>query len=47
MVRLVTSGLLDMAFFTERPYKLESLNEALTDIVATGDSFTNFTIIHK
>lgn len=47
MVRLVTSGLLDMAFFKERPYKLESLNEALTDIVATGDGFTNFTIIHK
>lgn len=46
MVQLVESRLLDMTFFEERNYPLASLNEALADIAAHGDGFTNFTINH-
>ncbi|MBH3426427.1 zinc-binding dehydrogenase [Pseudomonas alkylphenolica] len=47
MASMVESGILDLSHLEARAYALEQLNEALDDIQAQGNGFTNFHILHR
>ncbi|WP_068636768.1 alcohol dehydrogenase catalytic domain-containing protein [Thauera butanivorans] len=44
MAAMLSSGVVDMSILEPRPYCLEDINEALRDIEACGNGFTNFHI---
>lgn len=46
MASMIASGLLDLSIIEGRPYRLEQLDQALDDIEAHGDGFTNYHILH-
>lgn len=46
MASMVESGILDLSILENRPYPLEKLNEALDEIQAEGNGFSNFHILH-
>jgi alcohol dehydrogenase len=47
MASMVESGILDLSILENRPYPLEKLNEALDEIQAEGNGFSNFHILHR
>ncbi|WP_205342682.1 alcohol dehydrogenase catalytic domain-containing protein [Denitrificimonas caeni] len=47
MVALFESGILDFSLLEQHSYPLEKLNQALEDIQAQGNGFTNFHILHE
>jgi D-arabinose 1-dehydrogenase-like Zn-dependent alcohol dehydrogenase len=47
MASMVESGILDLSLLEPHAYPLERLNDALDDIQAQGNGFTNFHILHQ
>lgn len=46
MAAMIAAGTVDLSILEPRPYRLENINEALQDIEAHGNGFTNFHIAY-
>ena len=46
MAAMIAAGTADLSILEPRPYRLENINEALQDIEAHGNGFTNFHIAY-